>query len=117
MVIIATLYLIQWRRYILKTLSEKNRKDFIKTKLMLYGKKAEVHYMYMDLIQCPMRQQVRFVLTIIGNSHFILISSSRALDLSYSLSNLPFIGSFFALLHPFLYALTLGRTSGLLDGW
>jgi hypothetical protein len=34
----------------------------------------------MDLIQRPTQQRVRFVLTIIGNTQFILMSSSRALD-------------------------------------
>jgi hypothetical protein len=64
----------------LKTLFRKDRKDFIKTRLTPYGKKTEVHYLCMDLIQRPTRRKVEFVPTIIGNSHFMLISSSRTLD-------------------------------------
>jgi hypothetical protein len=68
------------KKALLETLFRKNRKDFIKTNLVLYGKKTEVHYLCADLIQRPTRQRVRFVLTIIGNSHFMLMSTSRALD-------------------------------------
>jgi hypothetical protein len=68
------------QKVILKTLFKENIKDFIKTNLMLYGKRTEVQYLCMDLIQRPTGQRVRFVLTIIGNSHFILMSSSRAFD-------------------------------------
>jgi hypothetical protein len=64
---------------VLRTLFKENRKDFIKTRLMPYGKKREVHYLCMDLIQRPTRQKARFVLTT-GTSHFMLMSSSRALD-------------------------------------
>jgi hypothetical protein len=64
----------------LAELFKEKREDFTKTNLMLYGKKTEVHYLCADLIQRPARQEVRFVLTIIGNTHFMLMSSSRALD-------------------------------------
>jgi hypothetical protein len=65
---------------ILKTLFEKNRAGFIKTHLILYGKQTVVYYLCADLIQRPTRQRVRFVLTIIGNTHFMLMSSSRSVD-------------------------------------
>jgi hypothetical protein len=68
------------KKVMLKTLFEKNRADFIKTPLMLYGKQTEVYYLCADLIQRPTRQRVRFVLTIIGNTHFMLMSSSREFD-------------------------------------
>jgi hypothetical protein len=68
------------KKVILKTLFEKSRKDFIKTHLMLYGRRTAVYYLCEDLIQRPTRQRVRFVLTIIGNTHVMLMSSSRALD-------------------------------------
>jgi hypothetical protein len=71
---------IYGKKVVLRTLFEKNRKEFIKATLMLYGKKTKVYYLCADLIQCPTRQRVRFVLTIIGNSRFILMSSSRAFD-------------------------------------
>jgi hypothetical protein len=71
---------IYGKKVILKTLFEEKRADFTKTTLMLYGKKTIVHYLCVDLIQCPTRQRVRFVLSIIGNTHFILMSSSRALE-------------------------------------
>jgi hypothetical protein len=64
----------------LKTLFKERRKDFIQTTVTLYGRKTAVHYLCVDLIQRPTRQHVRFVLTIIGNTHFMLMSSSRALD-------------------------------------
>jgi hypothetical protein len=44
------------------------------------GKKTEVHYLCMALIQRPTRQRVRFFLTIIGTTHFILMPSSGTLD-------------------------------------
>jgi hypothetical protein len=65
---------------VLKTLFKKDRKEFIKTKLKLYGKSREVYYLCVDLIQRPTRQPVRFVLTRIGNTDFMLMSTSRALD-------------------------------------
>jgi hypothetical protein len=68
------------KKVILKTLFERNRKDFIKTTLILYGKRTAVYYLCADLIQRPTRQRVRFVLTIIGNTHFMLMSSSREFD-------------------------------------
>jgi hypothetical protein len=68
------------KKVVLRTLFEKNRKDFIGTKLVLYGKKTMVHYLCVDLIRRPTRQPVRFVLTSIGASHFILMSSSRTFD-------------------------------------
>jgi hypothetical protein len=68
------------KKVTLVTLFREKRKDFIKTKLTLYGKKTDVQYLCVDLIQRPTRQRVRFVLTIIGNTHFMLMSSSRALD-------------------------------------
>jgi hypothetical protein len=69
---------IYGKEVILRTLF---REEFIKTHLIvLYGKKREVHYLRMDLIERPTRQWVRFVLTIIGNTHFMLMSTSRALD-------------------------------------
>jgi hypothetical protein len=71
---------IYGKKVIVKTLFEKNRKDFIETKLVLYGKKTTVHYLCVDLIHRPTRQPVRFVLTVIGTSHFILMSSDRTLD-------------------------------------
>jgi hypothetical protein len=71
---------IYGKKVVLKTLFEKNRTAFIKTTLVLYGKKTEVRYLCMDLIQRPTRQRVRFVLTIMGNTQFMLMSSSRALD-------------------------------------
>jgi hypothetical protein len=71
---------IYGKKVILKTLFEKNRKDFIKTNLVLYGRRTTVHYLCADLIQRPTRQRVRFVLTIAGNSRFMLMSTSRSLD-------------------------------------
>jgi hypothetical protein len=71
---------IYGKMVLLKTLFGEKRKDFIKTTLILYGKKTEVHYLCADLIQRPTRQRVRFVLTSIGNSRFMLMSTSRALD-------------------------------------
>jgi hypothetical protein len=71
---------IYGKKVTLKTLFRKNREDFITARLTLYGKKTEVHYLCADLIQRPTQQRVRFVLTIIGNSHFILMSSSRDID-------------------------------------
>jgi hypothetical protein len=72
--------LVYGKKVTLKTLFRKKRKDFIKTTLILYGKKTEVRYLCVDLIQRPTRHRVRFVLTIIGTSHFMLMSSSRDLD-------------------------------------
>jgi hypothetical protein len=68
------------KKVLLKTLFKKNRNAFITTKLKLYGKRTTVQYLCVDLIQRPTRQPVRFVLTVIGTSHFILMSSSRAFD-------------------------------------
>jgi hypothetical protein len=68
------------KKVTLYTLFRTKRKDFIKTTLTLYGKKTNVQYLCVDLIQRPTRQGVRFVLTIIGNTHFMLMSSSRELD-------------------------------------
>jgi hypothetical protein len=59
---------------------EERRKDFIKTNVTSYGRKTAVHYLCIDLIQCPTRQRGRFVLTIIENTQFMLMPSSRALD-------------------------------------
>jgi hypothetical protein len=70
---------IYGKKVILKTLFKEKREDFIKTSLMLYGRWTEVHYLCVDLIQRPTRHSVRFVLTIMGNTHFMLMSSSRAL--------------------------------------
>ncbi|MDR2407317.1 MAG: hypothetical protein LBE13_04285 [Bacteroidales bacterium] len=39
-----------------------------------------VQYLCVDLIQKPIWQRVRFVLTVIGNSRFMLMSANRALD-------------------------------------
>jgi hypothetical protein len=71
---------IYGKKVTLKTMFKEHQKDFIKRTLTLYGKKTEVHYWCVDLIQRPTRQQVRYVLTIIGNSRFMLMSSSRTLD-------------------------------------
>jgi hypothetical protein len=71
---------IYGKKVILKTLFGENRKDFINTKLMLYGKKTEVQYLCVDLIQHPTRRRVRYVLTIIGTTHFMLMPSSRTVD-------------------------------------
>jgi hypothetical protein len=68
------------KKVVLNTLFREKRKEFIKTTLMLYGRKTEVQYLCVDLIHRPTRRRVRFVLTIIGNSHFMLMSSSRAFD-------------------------------------
>jgi hypothetical protein len=71
---------IYGKKVTVKSLFKEQKKDFIKTSLVLYGKKTEVQYLCVDLIQRPTRQRVRFVLTMIGNTHFILMSTSRALD-------------------------------------
>jgi hypothetical protein len=71
---------IYGKKVILQTLFKTKRKEFSKATLLLYGRKTEVQYLCVDLIHRPTRQRVRFVLTIIGNSHFILMSSSRAFD-------------------------------------
>ncbi|MDR2783899.1 MAG: transposase [Treponema sp.] len=71
---------IYGKKVTLKTLFEKNRKDFITTHLVLYGSKTRVQYLRVDLIHRPTRLPVRVVLTAIGTSRFILMSSSRALD-------------------------------------
>jgi hypothetical protein len=68
------------KKVTVKSLFKEKRKDFIKANLELYGKKTEVCYLCVDLIQRPTRQMVRFVLTIIGNTHFMPMSTSRALD-------------------------------------
>jgi hypothetical protein len=68
------------KKVVLATLFKEQRKAFTKTKLVLYGKKTEVRYLCVDLIHRPTRLPVRFVLTIIGNSRFILMSSSREFD-------------------------------------
>jgi hypothetical protein len=64
----------------LHALFREKRKEFIKTNLVLYGRRTRVQYLCVDLIQRPTRQRVRFVLTIIGSAHFILMSTSRSLD-------------------------------------
>jgi hypothetical protein len=64
----------------LKTLFTERGKDFIKTTVTLYGKKTAVYYLCIDLIQYPTRQHARVVLAIIGNTQFMLMPSSRALD-------------------------------------
>jgi hypothetical protein len=71
---------IYGKKVTLNALFRERRKDFIKTTLMLYGKLTTVRYLGVDLIWKPTRQPVRFVLTAIGNSHFILMSSSREID-------------------------------------
>jgi hypothetical protein len=65
---------------IVNTLFEKNRKDFITTTLTLYGRRTTVPYLCAELIQRPTQQRVRFVLTVIGSSRFMLMSTSRSLD-------------------------------------
>jgi hypothetical protein len=71
---------IYGKKVTLKTLFEKNRKDFITTHLVLYGRKTRVRYLCADIIHRPTRQRVRFVLTVIGNNQFMLMSTSRSLD-------------------------------------
>jgi hypothetical protein len=44
----------------LKTMFKEHKKEFIKTTLVLYGKKTVVHYLCLDLIQRPTRQRVRY---------------------------------------------------------
>jgi hypothetical protein len=68
------------KKVILSTLFTERRKDFIKTVLVLYGKMTVVHYLCVDLIQRPTQLRVRFVVTIIGDTPFILMSTSRSLD-------------------------------------
>jgi hypothetical protein len=68
------------KKVVLKSLFKKNRNDFITAKLKRYGKRTTVQYLCVDLIHRPTRQPVRFVLTVIGASRFILMSSSRAFD-------------------------------------
>jgi hypothetical protein len=71
---------IYGKKVTLKTMFKERKKDFIKTTLMLYGRKTVVQYLCLDLIQRPTRQRVRYVLTIIGNRCFMLMSTSRTLD-------------------------------------
>jgi hypothetical protein len=71
---------IYGKKVTLKTMFKERRKDFITTTLVLYGRRTVVHYLCLDLIQRPTRQRVRYVLTIIGNSRFMLMSTSRRLD-------------------------------------
>jgi hypothetical protein len=71
---------IYGKKVVLKDLFEKKREDFTKAHLKLYGKRRVVYYLCQDLIQCPTRQRVRFVLTIIGNTPFILMSTSREIE-------------------------------------
>jgi hypothetical protein len=71
---------IYGKKVTLKTMFKERRKDFIKTTLVLYGKKTVVHYVCLDLIRRPTQQRVRYVLTIIGNTRFMLMSSSRVFD-------------------------------------
>jgi hypothetical protein len=68
------------KKVVLSALFKEKRKEFVKTTIRLYGKKTAVQYLCADLIQRPTRQPVRFVLTIIGNARFMLMSSSRDFD-------------------------------------
>jgi hypothetical protein len=68
------------KKVVLRTLFQEKRKEFRKAHLWLYGRRVEVRYLCVDLIHRPTRHPVRFVLTIMGNSHFMLMSSSRAFD-------------------------------------
>jgi hypothetical protein len=49
---------IYGKKVTLKTLFKEKRKEFVKTKLKLYGKKTEILYLCVDLIQCPTQQRV-----------------------------------------------------------
>ncbi|MHB9293453.1 hypothetical protein Holit_02575 [Hollandina sp. SP2] len=70
---------IYGKQVTLNALFREKRKVFTKTFLTLYGRKTEVHYVCANLIPRPTRQRVRFILTVIGNTHFMLMSSSRTL--------------------------------------
>jgi hypothetical protein len=71
---------IYGKKVVVKRLFKEREKEFKKTKLVLYGRKREVQYLSVELIQRPTRQRVKFVLTIIGDTQFILMTTSRTLD-------------------------------------
>jgi hypothetical protein len=58
---------------------QKRRNDFTETAMKLYNKQQTLRFLCLDLVWKPVKKQVRFVLTELKGTHFILMCSDCSL--------------------------------------